>query len=179
MTVQTRIEEVFAGRQRPAEVLDSAVTQFDSDAEECLWFAGRDWHELTGKDWQEHRCAIYFFSPEAFAYYLPSLLLLSAQDPSAEMEAADVLISYLDLSPSVDGWPENFAPRFLELRSEELDVLKEWLLCICESPAYRGWGLSASGAGNRFGRAFETVNLLQEEIQRRHREDDPTLSGTG
>jgi hypothetical protein len=80
-----KIESAFSSRAKPAQVrLADGVFQLDFEVEEALWFSGRDWHELTWQDWQEHSSAIYFDS-EAFAYYLPSVLLLSAQRPSEEL----------------------------------------------------------------------------------------------
>ena len=163
-TLQDKIEKAFAERPKPLEVIDPNVTQFDSDVDEALWFAGRDWHELRWKDWIEHSAALLFFSREAFAYYLPSLLLLSAQNPADWSYAVDSLIGELDRSPSVEGWNEHFTRRFLGLRREELDVLKEWLLCLCGSTSYRGYGYAACGPGERFARAFETVDLIQKEL---------------
>lgn len=163
-TLQERIEKAFAGRAMPAEVVDPSVFQFDSDVQEALWFTGRDWRELRWKDWNEHSAALLFFSREAFAYYLPSLLLLSAQNSTDWSYAVDSLIGELDRSPSVEGWNEHFTRRFLGLRHEELDALKEWLLCLCGSPLYRGYGYAACGPGERFARAFETVDLIQKEL---------------
>ena len=163
MTLSENIERVFAHRAMPEAVVDMTnCFQIDSDVEEALWFTGRDWHGLTWRDWQEHSCAIYFFDSEAFAYYLPSVLLLSAKRLSEELMAADSLIGQLDCSPDPDGWPEGVASRFLELNPAELDVLKEWLLQICEYIPYKGVGFAASGPGDTFGRAFDTLDLLRK-----------------
>jgi hypothetical protein len=169
MTLLDKIRRTFALRPMPDEVVaPSELQQLDSDVEEALWFLGRDWHELTWQDWQEHSNAVFFFDSEAFAYYLPSVLLLSAQNPNEWLMAADVLIGELDRSPDVEGWTEGFASRFLGLHPAELDVLKEWLLQVCEHVPYKRWGISASGPGDTFGRAYDTVDLLQKEIERRH-----------
>jgi len=165
-TLQEKIEAAFAGRAMPEKVIDASVFQFDSDVEEAEWFAGRDWRELRWKDWLEHGAALLFFSREAFAYYLPSLLHLSSQNASEWSYAVDSLIGELDRSPSVEGWNEHFIRRFLGLRREELDALKEWLLCMCGSHLYRGYGYAACGPGERFGRAFATVDLVQNELGR-------------
>jgi hypothetical protein len=163
MTLAENIERVFAHRAMPDAVIDTAeCVQMDSDVEEALWFTGRDWHGLTWRDWQEHSCAIYFFDSEAFAYYLPSVLLLSAQHLSEELMAADSLISLLDCSPDPDGWPAGVASRFLELNPAELDVLKEWFLQICEYTPYKRVGFAGSGPGDRLGRAFDTLDLLRK-----------------
>ena len=124
MKIAEKIEHVFSHRTKPAEVrLADGVFQLDSDVEEALWFSGRDWHELSWQDWQEHSSAIYFFDAETFAYYLPSVLALSAQNPDGTLNAADSLINELDQSPDSEGWSEGFANRFLELNRAELNLL--------------------------------------------------------
>ena len=163
-----KIERVFSTRPKPPQVrLDDEVIQLDDDVEDALWFSGHDWHELTWQNWQEHNDAIFFFDPEAFAYYLPSILLLSAQNPNESLNAADSLIGELDRTPDPEEWPEGFVNRFIELNRAELDILKEWLLQVCEYLPYRGWGIAASGPGDTFGRAFDTIDLLQKEVERR------------
>ncbi len=181
MNLPEKIERTFAARPRPLQVrLADGVVQLDSDVEEALWFSGRDWHELTWQNWQEHSRAIFFFDPEAFAYYLPSVLLLSVENPSASLTAADSVISQLDRSPDVEGWTEGFAGHFLGLNAAELDVLKEWLLQLCEYSPYQRWGIAASGPGDTFGRAYDTVDLLQREVERRSLKiTPPTASGEG
>jgi hypothetical protein len=168
MDLSEKIDRAFAGRAKPAHVrLGDEVVQLDLDLEDALWFSGRDWHELTWQNWQEHSCAIYFFDPEAFAYYLPSLLLLSVENPNESLMAADALLNELDRSPDIEGWTDGFTSRFLGLNPTELNVLKEWLLQVCEYTSYKRWGTAASGPGDTFGRAYDTVDLLQKEIERR------------
>jgi hypothetical protein len=163
-----KVERVFSHRQRLAQVrLADEVIQLDDDVEDALWFSGREWHELTWQNWQEHSDAIFFFDPEAFAYYLPSILLLSAQNSNEALNAADSLIGELDRTPAPGEWAESFISRFSELNRAELDLLKEWLLQICEYEPYKRWGIAASGPGDTFGRAFDTVDLLQKEVERR------------
>jgi hypothetical protein len=168
LAISWEIEHAFSSRSKPAQVrLADEVIQLDSDVQDALWFSGRDWHELTWQCWQQHSSAIFFFDPEAFAYYLPSVLLLSVQNPRESLSAADSLINELDRSPDTDAWTEAFASRFLGLSPAELNVLKEWLLQMCEYTPYRRWGIAASGPGDSFGRAFETLDVLQKEVERR------------
>jgi hypothetical protein len=168
MTLLDKISSTFALRPMPdATVTLSDVQQVDSDVEEALWFSGRDWRSLTLRDWEKHPCAISFFSADAFPYYLASILRLSVENPTVWLQAADSLIGELDRSPSLEGWDERRLNRFLVLRLEELDVLKEWLLQVCEYLPYEQWGIAASGPGDTFGRAYDTVDLLQKEVERR------------
>jgi hypothetical protein len=83
---------------------------------------------------------------------------------------ADSLIGQLDRSPDEDVWPDDFASRFLTLNPIELDVLKEWLLQLSEYLPYKRSGIAASGPGDTFGRAYDTVDLLQKEVERKHLE---------
>jgi hypothetical protein len=162
MTLSEKIERTFAWRERPTEVVEAgSYIQYDSDLEEALWFAGREWRSITWQDWQEHPVAFGFFSRDAIAYYLPSALLLSLQRPQEELASASSLIGMLDWSPCVECWTDHFRDRFLGLRAEEYDVIKEWLLFISDFEIYRIYG--TSGPGDIFGRAFDTVNLLQRE----------------
>jgi hypothetical protein len=165
MDLPKEIDRAFAWRKKPAEVVGPEESaQFDSDVEEALWFAGRDWRGIVWLDWQEHPVALGFFSREAFAYYLPSVLLLSLQRPQEELVSASSLIGMLDWSPSPECWTDNFKKRFLGLRSEEYDVIKEWLLFISDFEIYRIYG--TPGPGDIFGRAFDTVSLAQLEAVR-------------
>jgi hypothetical protein len=141
MKLAQKIERAFSSRTKPAQVrIADGVLQLDFEVEEALWFSGCDWHELTWQNWREHSSAIHFFDPEAFAYYLPGLLLLSARNSSEWLQAADSLINKLDCIPDPEGWTDGLKRRFLGLNPSELDVLKEWLLHICEYDSYKGWG---------------------------------------
>jgi len=167
MNLAEKIERAFSSRPKPTQMIGDKVLQFDSDVGDALWFSGRDWHELTWQNWQEHSAAIYFFDREAFAYYLPSVLLLSSQNPDEALMAADSLIMELDRTPDPEWWTEGLERRFLGLASEELSVLKDWLLQVCEYIPYKGLGAAASGPGDTLGRAFDTIDLLQKEVERR------------
>ena len=164
-----RIEQVFGWRKKPAQLVqDSNQSSLDFDINEALWFAGHDWHELTWQDWQTRSEAIIFMTQEAFAYYLPSILGLSVQRPNEPLAPAQSLIWELDRTPGVENWDVYLTDRFLALRVEELEVLKEWLVQVCEYPVYRGFRNAAAGAGEILGRAFDTVDLLQKEVAQRH-----------
>jgi hypothetical protein len=165
--LRSKIEAAFAHRNIPVRAVDlEGRYQIDSDVEEGLWFNGRDWRSITWKEWQEHFNAITYFSNEAFAYYLPSVLLLSLENPNEILDAALSVLLELDRSPSTEGWNESFARRLFGLRSQEYEIIKEWLLQICEYAPYRRRGIAGSGPGDAFGRAYDTVDLLQKEVER-------------
>jgi hypothetical protein len=165
--LRSKIEEAFVHRGMPIRAVDlEGRRQIDSDVEEGIWFNGRDWRSITWKNWQEHFNAIMYFSNEALAYYLPSVLLLSLDDPTELLDAAQLLLLELDRSPSIDGSNDSFGGRLSGLHSQEYEVIKEWLLRLCEYVPYKRRGIAGSGSGDMFGRAFETVDLLQRETER-------------
>jgi hypothetical protein len=178
MTLQEKIESAFAHRRMPAEVIEpEQYNQFDSDVEEALWFAGRDWRQITCQDWQQHSAAAIFLSPDAFAYYLPSLLIQTIRNPKEYPDVAvNSILWQLDRSPNVEGWDDHFTNRFLGLRTEEYEAIREWLLFVCENVPHFSYGDAASGPGETFGRAFDTINLLQQETELQ-KMTDPEDSG--
>jgi hypothetical protein len=70
------------------------------DDEDPNWFSGKDWRDLCQDDWEQHYDAVSFFTPEAFAYYLPSILSLTA-DGRCHLLVADQIIGSLDRSPTI------------------------------------------------------------------------------
>jgi hypothetical protein len=158
-----KIQKAFAHRAKPESVLASSRF-FGCDEEDTLWFTGRDWRELSAEDWDQHHGASTFFTHEAFAYYLPSILSLSAGGRHDLLDAG-FIISSLDRSPTIAYWDENLTRRFLGLTDEEYDVLKEWLLSFSGTD-YVHYGDDA------LTRAYETVDLLQRETGRIRREND-------
>jgi hypothetical protein len=165
VTFREKVETAFSGRVIPSQVVSAdAYRQFDSDVEETVWFTGRNWRDITWQDWRTRYVAITFFNPEAFAYYLQSLLRLTAQNPNENLLSAESVILQLDRSPSTEGWDDYFRARYTVLSSQELDCLEEWLVILCESAAYRGYGSAHGGPGDRLGRCLDTLTLVRNEL---------------
>jgi hypothetical protein len=156
MTLQDRIENAFKHRSMPDRTV-ATKSGLTPDVLEATWFAGRDWHDLSQRDWELHRDAIYHFTVEAFQYYLPSILLLTA-DGQRYLFVADGIISCLDRSPTTAYWDEFLTSRFLGLADQEYEVLKVWLLTLS--------GRSDGRTEDQLARAYETVELLQQETAR-------------
>lgn len=152
----------------PDKVTDSDCTDLlDTDVVDTLWFSGKSWRELTWDDWKKRNVALSFFNRDALAYWLPSVLLLSLQRPDEYMPAAGYLIKTFGSicwAPSPIHWKGHFRERFVGLRVEEYEAIKEWLVSISKHKTY---GVSRlRGPGDIFERAFETVSLAQEETMR-------------
>lgn len=150
------IESAFFWRSCPPKLISvkKVVTTEQQDAQ---WFTGLDWRTITRSDWEQHRDAIYAFTPEAFAYFLPSILALTSATPGEWLYVADVLLSILDRSPMIEYWDDFLLTRLLGLRDAEYAVMAQWLLDLSEFE--RTWPHS-------IGRAFDTVELLRQETRR-------------
>jgi hypothetical protein len=165
MNVQEKIEKAFEHRKMPEQTVDPGYLEkypIDSDVEDALRFQGKGWREIAGAHWNRHWCAFSFLSREALAYYLPSLLYLPIREPDLVDLAIDSLMSELDRTPPIS--PEDFPSdcRLAGLTFDEYEVLKEWLLFMSENYPNLAWGKAKGGPGDIFGRAFDTIALLQK-----------------
>lgn len=157
MTLLQQIERAFGDRQKPRNLVEERVP-VTAEQRDALWFSGRDWRAITWSDWESHSEAIYAFTPEAFAYYLPSILTLSLGHPDQWFPPADGLLRVLDRSPVVEYWDAFITTRLVGLRASEYEALKEWLVSLS--------GHKDAEAEEMLSRALETVDLLQKETQR-------------
>lgn len=155
MHLPQQIEHAFGWRACPSVVV-SPTGPDTCDTREAWWFAHRDWRSLRCDDWETHRVAVYVFTPEAFRYYLPSLLTLSAASPARRLEAVDALWLTLDRSPRPEYWDEFIVTRLLGLTEPEYAAILDCLLLLSNHA-------SDSQAQSALGRAFDTVVLLQRE----------------
>lgn len=157
MKLQTEIERAFGHRQRPSKLIKSRfpVTPEQRDA---LWFTDRDWRAIGWQDWERHPDAFYVFAPEAFVYYLPSILIGIANAPEGQLLVADALIGVLNRSPEVYHWDAFITKRLLGLKPAEYEAMNAWVLSLS--------GLSDARDEGDLTRAYETVNLLASETAR-------------
>ncbi len=157
MSLREKIAKAFDDRIIPqqAVALSGAPTPEQQDA---LWFTGRHWHDLSRQDWEEHCDAVFTFTPEAFAFYLPSILSLTAHGRS-HLRAADSIIQILDRIPTLAHCDDFLAQRFIGLKTEEYNVIKEWLISLA--------GQTYVNAENSLDRSYDAVALLQKETARR------------
>jgi|JI6StandDraft_1071083.scaffolds.fasta_scaffold170594_2 hypothetical protein len=158
MNFHEKVEQAFKHRPKPVNVIGISGP-LTTEYVDALWFTDRDWKEITWEDWELHRDAVYAFTPEAFAYYLPSILILSSQRPTEWFWPADALLQVLDRSPTVAYWDDFLLTRFMGLRVAEYEVLSEWLVYLSEHESF--------AAPETLARSFDTINLLQKETEKR------------
>jgi hypothetical protein len=161
------IEEAFKGRVMPDVVTTSDCSDpADSDIEDTLWFVGRNWREVSWNDWNEHDVSLSFFTRDALAYWIPSVLLLSLGRTGEYLPSAGYLIRAFGArywAPSPNHWTISFRERFVGLRSEEYEAIEAWLMFMSNMEIYRKYLNTKPRSGDVFERAIETVRLALRE----------------
>ena len=69
----TVIETAFADRPPPSEMTNSKQLS-DVEYEEVMSFEGLRWQDIAFDRIEQNADAVFWFSPEAFCYYLPGIL---------------------------------------------------------------------------------------------------------
>jgi hypothetical protein len=153
MRFALKIEAAFENRKLPNFTTEQAAFT-TPEQRDAMWFHGRDWRDLTRTDWEGRSDAFYSFSPEAFVYYLPSILKISSERPEEPFPPADSMLCILDRSPVVDNWDEFLISRMSRLTFSEYATISEWLIRLLENNfPYDQAGIS---------RAFDTIQLLDQ-----------------
>ena len=157
MNFTERVERAFASRKMPVELVGRlAPGSYSSDEEHALWFAQRSWHELTKDDWIRHGDAIFRFTHETFAYYLPSLLILSIEAPDQWLSAAGSMVNLLEDGSALENWGYSQKSGFIGFSCDELAIIREWLVFFQDRETY-----NEPYGTERVGRALKSVEILQ------------------
>ena len=120
------INDAFANRAPPSLLTDSKQLS-DSEYAEVMSFQGLSWHEVTFPQVEQCPDAVFWFSPEAFCYYLPGLLAAGLKENRWDTNAYDALVGTLDRSPEPDCWDDFFLPRWPLLSVEEIEAVRSWV----------------------------------------------------
>lgn len=153
--MQQQIIDAFGQRKLPSAVTN--VTVCSTLRDDALRFEGMDWRDVTANDWRENSDAYYGLSPEAFAYFLPSILTLSLDRANVPFAPAEALIASLDTSADPDIWPEWFTQRFGMLTLHEVGALKNWSLVYLAG--------AELDEGSEFQRVQDTLEMLELSLQ--------------
>jgi len=149
--MRQQIEIAFARRKRPSTVTTILVNS--SLRDDARHFEGMDWTHVSAEDWHRWSDAFFGFSPAAFVYFLPSLLIVSLESSERWLGPADSLVSSLDTSADPDIWAVWFSERFPMLTLPELEVLSGWLTIYLNG--------ETADAGSKLVRAQDTIMMLR------------------
>ena len=120
------INAAFADRMPPAILSDSKqLLEFEYD--EVMLFDQMRWQDVEITHVEEAPDAVFWFSPEAFCYYLPGFLVAGLRENNVDSNAFDSIIGCLDRSPEPDNWDDFFRPRFAQFKTAELDGISAWV----------------------------------------------------
>jgi hypothetical protein len=98
----------------------------DESRQETLTFLNRQWSEVSSSHWREHYAAVYFFTNQAFQYYLPSILTQALADLDEVHLAVGALISSLE-SIGDNELGEWNKCRWLGLTEDQIKIVIDWL----------------------------------------------------
>lgn len=121
-----RIEAAFSSRPPPAAMSDSKQLS-DVEYDEVMSFDGRRWQEIGFDQVSDCADAVFWFAPDAFAYYLPGFLAAGLRERRTDSNAYDALLGMLDRSPEPDYWDDFFRSRWTLLSADEIEAVRAWL----------------------------------------------------
>lgn len=159
--VLATIQRAFAHRAPPATMTDSLQLS-DVEYAEVMSFEGQTWSQIRFDAVERNSDAVFWFSPEAFAYFLPGFLSAGLRENRCDANAYDALIGMLDRSTEVEHWDDFFSPRFGLLTLPELRAFSAWV----------DWFETLQPDAffpNTFDRARETLLLLELHQQEESR----------
>lgn len=149
-----RIEAAFGDNPPPAAMSDSKQL-LDFEYDEVMSFEGMAWRDVVFDQVERYSGAIFWFSPEAFRYYLPGFLCAGLREGRCDANAYDALIGMLDRSPDPGLWDDFFLPRWPSLTDSELEAVAawvEWLKAIQPDAFFH----------NTYERVQDTLDLLRQ-----------------
>jgi hypothetical protein len=111
-----QIDEAFAQVDYPGDgniVYDQSGRHMECE-QVAASFRKKNWRDLSLEFLRENADALFFFSPIAFAYFLPAFLEITLRDfDHADMLPNNIVVS---LSPSLSNYsPEQFSARIAHL----------------------------------------------------------------
>jgi len=149
------IEEAFSHRRMPTLFLVSEQLAAH-ESHDVMSFWGAPWSSVTGSQLEKHFDAIFWFSPEAFCYYLPGIFSAGIKENKPWLIVNHSLINMLDRSPDPGSWDDFFVARWPKLTASECEATQAWILWLssCEDSSYGEIALA---------RAFDTLELLKQK----------------
>ncbi|OCG60274.1 hypothetical protein [Gilliamella sp. Fer4-1] len=74
-----KITEAFSWRERPKDMWELGPIMMPDDEIALKQFLGKNWQDITLDIYVNYDDALFLFTPSAYAYYLPGLLITSAK----------------------------------------------------------------------------------------------------
>lgn len=156
MNLLELIRDAFSRRHMP-RVLTSSAELSEDEYDEVMHFQGKDWSAITREEVETHYEVIFWFSPEAFCYYLPGIMSAGVRDSDTSLLAYRSLIGMLDRSPDPTNWDDFFLERWPLLSPPECEAVEKWIHWLASKEDINIFA-------NIVSRALVTVELLKSGI---------------
>ncbi|MFT4926753.1 MAG: hypothetical protein ACI8WB_002851 [Phenylobacterium sp.] len=154
MNLTERIELSFKHWNRPI-ILTKSSTLSEDELLEVRHFEDLTNSNLTIADLEDNFSVMYWFTPEAYCYFLPGILIAGLKAHRDDLLIYDSIVNLLDRSPEPDYWDEFFIDRWQLLTNDEIEIIQEWLLWLTsQNSPYDDISL---------GRCFDTLELLVKQ----------------
>ena len=124
-----QLKLVFVGKP-PHGRINASVD--DESAEDTEAFRRRDWRDLNVDVLEKHQAALFWFTPEAFHFYLPAFLRASVNTANPNAIYVHTILQLMTAGFSDARW-RLFSER-------EIAVLQQWMI----------WLEEEAGKGNIF-----------------------------
>jgi len=153
MKLLNLINEAFNTRNKP-NILTSSKELSEEEFQEVIFFQDKSWSMVTCEQFESHHESIYWFTPDAFQYYLLSMIYAGVKEQKTDLLVYDSIINMLDRSPKPEYWDNFFIERWTLFTYKEYEIIQEWLLWLTsfDNLIYDDDSLS---------RSFETLELLK------------------
>lgn len=151
------IEEAFSHRRLPRLFLVSEELAAH-ECEDVTSFWGKPWSSVNGLQLEKHFEAIFWFTPEAFCYYLPGIFTAGIKETKPWLIVNHSIVNMLDRGPDPTSWDDFFFARWSQLTARECEATQEWILWLAS------FG-STSYSEPSLARAFDTLDLLRRRTQ--------------
>lgn len=155
MNLLELIEEAFSSRERPKDVTRKGAPRTEEYLD-AMSFYGKDWHEISCKDLEDHQDAIFGFSGDAFLYYLPGIYAAGVRENRYNLLIYDSLVYMLDRGNIPNSWDIFFLNRWAKLTKRECEVSQEWLLWLTNFD-------DISLHPGQISRAYDTLTIISNK----------------
>lgn len=150
------IRKAFANRQMPGLLISSEQLS-ENERKEVLFFQGKHWSDVTCDQLEASHDVVFWFSSEAFCYYLPGILSAGIKEKKPDLLVYYSIIEMLDRSPNPRYWDSFFLERWPRLTAKECEVVQEWVLWLASIN-------DSTYHDKTYSRALETLDFLKQGV---------------
>lgn len=136
--------------------------QLSQDEVDGILLIGKyKWGELTSDILEANADSISLVAPEAFAYYLPDVIMATIKDDCRNTVTAVPVVSMLDRTPNRQLWDYHFLQDGRSFLKGELFAIAEWIAWLADCGDFALDETSLI-------RALENLDLLSERAELSH-----------